>query len=103
MIRRSFLKRMALAAAACAFIDVPWPKQASVYRVAHIEFDLGNNNRFRLHAHGKAQEGLSVGDWVTSDVVGTYISRVPIKGQVVAVSVLAPGIHTAEEMRNLSL
>lgn len=26
MIRRSFLKRMALAAAACAFIDVPWPK-----------------------------------------------------------------------------
>ena len=25
MIRRDFLKRMALAAAACAFIDVPWP------------------------------------------------------------------------------
>lgn len=27
MIRRSFLKRMAMAAAACALIDVPWPKQ----------------------------------------------------------------------------
>lgn len=27
MLRRSFLKRMALAAAACAFIDVPWPKE----------------------------------------------------------------------------
>lgn len=26
MLRRAFLKRMALAAAACAFIDVPWPK-----------------------------------------------------------------------------
>lgn len=28
MIRRAFLRRMALAAAACAFIDVPWPKAA---------------------------------------------------------------------------
>ena len=27
MIRSAFLRRMALAAAACAFIDVPWPKQ----------------------------------------------------------------------------
>ena len=26
MIRRAFFRRMALAAAACAFIDVPWPK-----------------------------------------------------------------------------
>ena len=25
--RQGFLKRMALAAAACAFIDVPWPKE----------------------------------------------------------------------------
>jgi hypothetical protein len=30
MIRRAFLRRMALAAAACAFIDVPWPKPAGV-------------------------------------------------------------------------
>lgn len=27
MIRRNFLRRMALAAAACAFIDVPWPRR----------------------------------------------------------------------------
>jgi hypothetical protein len=26
ILRRAFLKRMALAAAACAFFDVPWPK-----------------------------------------------------------------------------
>ena len=26
MLRSAFLKRMALVAAACAFIDVPWPK-----------------------------------------------------------------------------
>ena len=26
MIRSAFLRRMALAAAACAFIDVPWPE-----------------------------------------------------------------------------
>lgn len=30
MKRAAFLKRMALAAAACAFIDVPWPKSEDV-------------------------------------------------------------------------
>ena len=33
MLRSAFLKRMALAAAACAFIDVAWPKDPGVAAV----------------------------------------------------------------------
>lgn len=39
MLRRSFLKRMALAAAACAFIDVPWPKERTVEMRAVLPAD----------------------------------------------------------------
>lgn len=44
MLRRAFFKRMALAAAACAFIDVPWPRVAeredSVVIIGDVSFNL---------------------------------------------------------------
>ena len=38
MNRLAFIRRMALAAAACAFIDVPWPKRETAWqdRVAYM-------------------------------------------------------------------
>lgn len=43
MLRRAFLRRMAFAAAACAFIDVPWPKvqEAQAVEVTHALTDEG--------------------------------------------------------------
>lgn len=50
MIRLAFLRRMALAAAACAFIDVPWPKVVSArtraleaVRQGAMYYDLDNH------------------------------------------------------------
>ena len=50
MLRRAFLRRMALAAAACAFIDVPWPKPKrkpfiaydTVLTIDGVDYPLGN-------------------------------------------------------------
>lgn len=48
MFRRAFLRRMALAAAACAFIDVPWRNEStsvpvpdsSMFRIGPVDFNL---------------------------------------------------------------
>lgn len=45
MIRIAFLKRMALAAAACAFIDVPWPAKTQ------YEKGLARNSRYTIAIH----------------------------------------------------
>lgn len=64
MIRRSFLKRMALAAAACAFIDVPWPKVRQFVGVRFTHY--GEPMVFPLPA-----------EWASDYVEG---ERVPITG-----------------------
>ena len=81
MIRRRFLKRMALAAAACAFIDVPWPReQGTVFRfwrpldeadvVGSVSVTSSFDGAYRWDSDGLVRhQSVENGPW---EIVGTW-------------------------------
>ena len=91
MIRSAFLKRMALAAAACAFIDVPWPKQATLAEgkgsgsIRNVVVVYGSEGALVMTDEGSiARYGRR---WVRIDAQGSVGSRQ--EAEALAAAILA--------------
>jgi hypothetical protein len=99
---------MALAAAACAFFDVPWPKGLDAARTRpevgrfvrdiEVAWPGGRTLSLTLDGHEPALDGCEAGDWVTVEYDGEILPH----GQITSIAVTATGVRTPSEMRALA-
>lgn len=107
MLRRAFLRRMAFAALATWFLDLPLPKEPrrhddGVARWMEVHFPLADGRTLSVQMTGTPVQDLDVGDFVSYDIKSIYGYDTLGPGVVQRVHVAATGVRTPAEMRALA-